>query len=93
MSLDSRHYYHIVPNTARQELETDFILRVFATKPIVLESVSPIPQYSLRGDWRRVGDLDSTGGPLKISHSDGTPRENPKWCQNPQFHVEIAGGF
>ncbi|KAJ1442886.1 hypothetical protein B484DRAFT_441901 [Ochromonadaceae sp. CCMP2298] len=78
MHLDSRHYYHIVPNTARQDVETDFILRVFATKPIVLECVNPIPQFALRGEWRRVGDLDSTGGPLKITHSDGTPRDNPK---------------
>jgi hypothetical protein len=71
----------------------DFILRVFATKPIVLESVNPIPQYVLPGEWRRVGDLDSTGGALKIQHSDGVFRENPKWCQNPQYHVEVADPF
>mmetsp|Transcript_2083 Transcript_2083/g.3669 ORF Transcript_2083/g.3669 Transcript_2083/m.3669 type:complete len:480 (-) Transcript_2083:295-1734(-) len=94
LDMDSKHYYHIVPNTARREIESDFILRVFSTKPIVLESVNPIPQYVMRGDWRRVGDLDSTGGPLKILHaSDGTYRDNPKWCQNPQFHVEIADPF
>jgi hypothetical protein len=66
---------------------------VFATKPIVLESVNPIPQYVLPGEWRRVGDLDSTGGALKIKHSDGVFRDNPKWCQNPQYHVEVADPF
>jgi hypothetical protein len=71
----------------------DFVLRVFSTKPIVLESVNPIPQYVQSGEWRRVGDLDTTGGPLKIEGSDGVLRENPKWCQNPQYHVEIADPF
>ena len=71
----------------------DFILRVFSTKPIVLESVNPIPQYSLTGEWRRVGDMDSTGGALKVLHSDGVLRDNPKWCQNPQYHVEIVDPF
>jgi hypothetical protein len=71
----------------------DFILRVFATKPIVLESVNPIPQYVLPGEWRRVGDMDSTGGPLRIQHGDGAFRDNPKWCQNPQYHIEVADPF
>lgn len=66
---------------------------MFSTKPIVLESVNPIPQYVLPGEWRRVGDMDSTGGPLKVQHSDGAFRDNPKWCQNPQYHVEIADPF
>ena len=71
----------------------DFILRVYSTKPIVLESVNPIPQYVLSGEWRRVGDMDSTGGALKLTHSDGSLRDNPKWCQNPQYHVEVADPF
>lgn len=71
----------------------DFILRVFSTKPIVLESVNPLPQYVLPGEWRRLGDTDSTGGPLRLQHSDGVFRDNPKWCQNPQYHVEVADPF
>lgn len=71
----------------------DYILRVFSTKPIVLEAVNPIPQYVLSGEWRRVGDMDTTGGALKVQHSDGVLRDNPKWCQNPQYHVEIADPF
>lgn len=66
---------------------------MFSTKPIVLESVNPIPQYVLPGEWRRVGDMDSTGGALRIQHSDGAWRDNPKWCQNPQYHLEIADPF
>ena len=66
---------------------------MYSTKPIVLESVNPIPQYVLPGEWRRVGDMDSTGGALKIVGSDGVARDNPKWSQNPQYHIEIADPF
>ena len=68
-------------------------MRVYSTKPIVLESVNPIPQYVLPGEWRRVGDMDSTGGALKITGSDGVVRDNPKWSQNPQYHIEVADPF
>ena len=71
----------------------DFILRVFSTKPIVLESVNPIPQYVQSGEWRRVGDMDSTGGPLMTVNSSGVHKDNPKWCQNPQYHIEVADPF
>lgn len=68
----------------------DFILRVFSSNPILMESINALPINSIKGEWRRVGDLDTTGGALKITHSDGHIRENPKWCQNPQYHLEIA---
>lgn len=71
----------------------DFILRVFSTKPIVLEGIAPISQFVMSGEWRRVGDIDSTGGALKITGSDGTVKDNPKWCQNPQFHLELADPY
>ena len=40
-----------------------------------------------------LGDMDTTGGPLKLLQSDGTHKYNAKWCQNPQYHVEIADPY
>lgn len=65
-------------------------MRVFSTCPILMETVPPVFHHSASGEWRKVGDLDTTGGSLKQIHSDGTLRENPKWCQNPQFHVSVV---
>ena len=46
----------------------------------------PVFNNCLPSDWARAGDMDSTGGPL---HEMSTKKENPKWCQNPQFFVEL----
>ena len=37
--------------------------------------------------------MDTTGGPLKLLQGDGTYKSNPKWCQNPQYHIEIVDPF
>lgn len=39
------------------------------------------------GEWRRSSELDTTGGPLTFHEGS---KENAKWCQNPQYHVELA---
>lgn len=93
IEMDYRRTYHIVVNTARRGLEADFILRVFATRAVTLESVNPLHGTALKGEWKRVGDQDSTGGPLHLHAADGSQKENPKWCQNPQFHLELADLF
>ena len=93
LELSPKNYYHVVANTSKRGVEGDFILRVFSTKPLTMESVVPVTQYKLSGEWRRIGDIDSTGGPLTLTHSDGSLKENPKWCQNPQFHVELADPY
>jgi hypothetical protein len=71
----------------------DFILRVFASKPLQLESLPPITTIVESGEWRRVGDLDTAGGPLTLPQADGTVKENPKWCQNPQYHVQLVNPY
>lgn len=69
------------------------MLRIFASKPIQVEPVPPIPVTIHAGEWKRVGDLDTTGGPPTIQQPDGTHKDNPKWCQNPQYHVQIADPY
>eukprot|EP01034_Spumella_vulgaris_P022861 gene22861-29038_t len=94
LQLDSKHYYHIVPNAMRRGVACDFILRVFSSKPILLESVPAVQVSTVSGEWRKVGDLDTTGGALRLLHAaDNTHRENPKWCQNPQFHLSVVDQF
>lgn len=46
-------------------------------------------EYKVKGEWKKVGDLDTTGGALEITQPDGKIIQNPKWCQNPQFHLEL----
>ncbi len=71
----------------------DFVLRIFASKPIQVEPVLPIPVSIHSGEWKRIGDLDTTGGPPTIQQPDGTYKDNPKWCQNPQYHIQIADPY
>jgi hypothetical protein len=71
----------------------DFVLRVFSSRPLHLESLSPINCHIEHGEWKRVGDLDTTGGPLTIQHADGSHKDNSKWCQNPQYHLQMANLF
>eukprot|EP01038_Epipyxis_sp_PR26KG_P006934 gene6934-9488_t len=93
LTIDHKYNYHIKPNLLRKGIEGDFILRVFASKPVVLEGINPLESTLFNGEWRKVGDLDTTGGPLKILNSDGSLKDNPKWCQNPQYHVEIGDPY
>lgn len=47
----------------------------------------------VQGEWKRVGDLDTTGGPPTLPQSDGNRKDNPKWCQNPQYHLQLLDPF
>ena len=70
------------------------MLRVFSAKPIQMEAVPQIPVISQSGEWKRVGDVDTTGGPPTVLQADGvTHKDNSKWCQNPQYHVQIANPY
>lgn len=89
--------YFIVPNTARKSQRCGYVLRVFSSEPIVLERVPVMPCTSVSGEWTKSSHTDSTGGPPKLTvpNEDKTATkkttvvENPKWCQNPQFHLKV----
>lgn len=71
----------------------DFILRVFSSRPVFMETIPPIAVTSLAGEWKRVGDLDTTGGPPHLVQADGSKKDNPKFCQNPQYHLQITNPY
>ena len=89
-----------------------YVLRVFASEPIVLERIPKWHVTSLTGEWAKTPTIDSAGGPPRLLNSSEelkatTPaipsstgnipqipshksNENPKWCQNPQYHLAIT---
>eukprot|EP01031_Cornospumella_fuschlensis_P030520 gene30520-36883_t len=91
--LDHKMVYHIVPNTSKRGVVGDYILRVFSSKPISLEAVPDLPRIVEKAEWRKVGEVDTTGGPPFLLQPDGSLKSNPKWCQNPQYHLQIANPF
>lgn len=94
LECDAGNYYHVIPNTVKKGAECSYLLRIFSTSPVFLERVPPTATITLGGEWRKTRDKDSCGGPLNIvSQSEGTTKPNPKWCQNPQYHLEICDPY
>lgn len=92
LDIDPNHNYHIVSHTMRRGQEGYYLLRIFSLEPISVEQMPTLLVTGAHGDWHRSHDTDSTGGPLRF-HVDGKLRENSKWCQNPQYHVELQDLF
>jgi hypothetical protein len=86
--MSPKNYYYLVPNTVKRGQEGGFIVRVFAAESINVERVPAPFSHSLSGEWHRHGDMDTTGGPCKLLQ-DNVLKENSKWCQNPQFYIEL----
>ena len=84
------NYYHIIVNANKRGLEGSFLLRVFSHAPILMEEVPTTPMHTMHGEWKRIRDKDSTGGNLTYNPTDGTVKENAKFCQNPQYHIELG---
>jgi hypothetical protein len=80
--------YQIVPATLRRGILGSFILRVFSRHPIVVEAVDKLFSSTLSGAWTK----ESSGGALRIS-VEGKVKENPKWCQSPQYHFALNNLF
>jgi hypothetical protein len=95
VELDANHFYHVVVHTIRRGLEAAFIVRLFATEHITVEKISNLTCSILEGNWTKHGDLDSTGGALRVKSDEapGVPKENGKWCQNPQYHLEVIDPY
>jgi hypothetical protein len=84
-----------------------FIVRLFATEHLTVEKIANLSCSILEGSWTKHGDLDSTGGAVKVRSDETAPasgggaaaaqaqalRENGKWCQNPQFHLEVQDPY
>lgn len=67
-----------------------FVVRIFSLTPIIVEEAPVLLSQIVTGEWRKHGDTDTTGGSLVIGGIDGEKkRDNPKWCQNPQYHIKV----
>jgi hypothetical protein len=142
LEINNKNFYHIIPHTMRKGQEGSFIVRLYSSEPLVVEKMNKVVNQLLQGEWRRIGDLDTTGGPPtslvsstggpggpggldKVPGSPGSPGgvgaamsltqnstsvemspekpmrgevtvksvENTKWCQNPQYHLEILDHY
>jgi hypothetical protein len=92
LAIDTTHNYHIIPHTMKRGQDGYYLLRIFASESLAVEQIPSTYFTSLHSDWHRSHDMDTTGGPLKVSH-DNVHKENSKWCQNPQFHLELQDLF
>ena len=68
---------------------------MFSTEHITVEKIANLPFQIIEGTWTKHGDLDSTGGALtmKSEETGGVVKENGKWCQNPQYHLEVVDPY
>jgi hypothetical protein len=123
LKLEDDKVYHVIPSTHKRNQDGSFIVRLFSThSDLIVDSLDKVITQCFTGDWRRVGDLDTTGGPPMIAaersgagggvqpidangaviqpgtkardieRADGLV-ENSKWCQNPQYHLEMIDSY
>jgi len=85
-------FYHIVPHTMKRGQEGKFCLRLYSNGPVMVEKIDDLLVHVKKGDWRKTADLDTTGG-RPFETKDNKVKENTKWCQNPQYHLEVADPF
>mmetsp|Transcript_31078 Transcript_31078/g.31618 ORF Transcript_31078/g.31618 Transcript_31078/m.31618 type:complete len:912 (+) Transcript_31078:48-2783(+) len=91
VNLHPKTAYYIVPHTMRRGIIGNFILRIHALDTIHIEHIDPLHNEMVVGEWRRSSESDTTGGPMKLPVNG--KKENPKWCQNPQYHLELTDPF
>eukprot|EP01041_Mallomonas_annulata_P009253 gene9253-19209_t len=91
VQLQPKTVYYIVPHTMRRGIAGNFILRVHSLDAITIEHIKPLHLENVVGEWRRSSDNDTTGGPPFLPVD--SKKENPKWCQNPQYQLELTDPF
>ncbi|CAM9797164.1 unnamed protein product [Pylaiella littoralis] len=89
VKLDPRYAYNIVPHPMEQKREGKFTLRIFSKKDVCVEPVTETFTSYLHGSWDRTSDRDTAGGPLRLVDENKGVKNNPKWCQNPQYLLNI----
>ena len=89
--LDPGHSYNIVPHTSVRGREGKFFVRVFSPKSadVKIAAVPEAKSVYLPGVWERQPERETAGGPLRLMGKGAGLRDNPKWCQNPQFHLSL----
>ncbi|CAN0393668.1 unnamed protein product, partial [Ectocarpus sp. 12 AP-2014] len=89
VKLEPRYAYNIVPHPMEQKREGKFTLRIFSRKDVCVEPVTETFTSYLHGSWDRTSDRDTAGGPLRLVDENKGVKNNPKWCQNPQYLLNI----
>lgn len=89
LKIDHRLKYYIVPHTPRRGIAGQFVIRVYSQAPVTLEEPQQVITTVTSGEWKRVHDTDTTGGPLMLISHENVRKDNPKWCQNPQYHLKV----
>ena len=89
--LDPGHSYNIVPHASLRGREGKFFVRVFSPKSadVKIAAVPEAKSVYLPGVWERQPERETAGGPLRLMGKGAGLRDNPKWCQNPQFHLSL----
>ena len=112
LKMEADKVYYIIPSTLKKGQEGSFIVRLFSThKEVMVESLDKVISQTFVGEWKRAGDLDTTGGPPMLLQEKAGPTgalqdgvvvggpksellvENSKWCQNPQYHLEVVNPY
>ncbi|GMI02847.1 hypothetical protein TrLO_g14068 [Triparma laevis f. longispina] len=89
--LDPNYVYNIIPHPVQRMREGKFFLRVFSDKDILLEQIGDTSSLYLPGSWDKINDCDTSGGPLRsFDEKNKKGKDNPRWCQNPQFVLTTA---
>ncbi|GMH62713.1 hypothetical protein TrST_g11300 [Triparma strigata] len=89
--LDPNYVYNIIPHPIQRMREGKFFLRVFSDKDILLEQIGDTSSLYLPGSWDKINDVDTSGGPLRtFDEKNKKGKDNPRWCQNPQFILKTA---
>jgi len=84
--------YNVIPHASQKGKEGRFILRIFSKIALKVERIPDTNTIYLPGSWDRVGDKDTAGGPLRLFDERAGGKDNPRWCQNPQYWLTLLPG-
>jgi hypothetical protein len=74
LKLEADKVYHVVPSTMKRGQEGSFIVRLYSTdRELCVESLDKVSTQTFSGEWRRIGDLDTTGGPPLVTQDKSGP--------------------
>ncbi len=86
LELDPAFVYTIVPHPLQRLREGKFFVRIMANQDLLVEQTFETSSLYLPGSWDKISERDTSGGPLRIIDEKAKSfKENPKWCQNPQY--------
>ena len=91
LELEPNYVYSIVPHPIQRGREGKFFLRAFSSGPLLMEQIGETSSLYLPGSWDKINDCDTSGGPLRSwDEKTRKSKDNPRWCQNPQFVLTTA---